>query len=384
MPTPDGSFSWPPRCSAPTPRNWKQGFVERLSAAKSNSSEAKDGGEIYLRQVKKQEVSLEAVAAHYAISSVFTTYPEETQLFGYSVQRLDAESMTTGRAHLVIGRAMVFSLITGELEPVSFAVLHFGDQNISAAVKRLPSSLSEAEAMLEREKHEELLTAVRAAVERADVPAVIRLFDRYFGESAYSLTSLFRDEQRRILNIILEPTLKEIESTFSAIYERHSSLLDFLSQARVPKPPELTLAAGYSINAGLRHALEEEPIDAGRIHLLLDRARDIQIALDGSQLGYIAGERMKKVMNALRSRRERMASLDQAVEMAEVVSTLPFEVRLWHAQNIWYEVLESHEHQTLSLSPNEAESWKARFKTLGRHLGIAVDELVLEDDGAST
>ena len=35
---------------------------------------------------------------------------------------------------------------------------------------------------------------MRAAVERADIPAVIRLFDRYFGESAYSLTSLFSDE----------------------------------------------------------------------------------------------------------------------------------------------------------------------------------------------
>ncbi len=359
-------------------------FIERLRAAKSNVADAKDGGEIYLRQVKKSKVGLEQLAAHYAISSVFTSYPEETRLFGYSVQRLDSESLNTGRAHLVIGRAMIFSLIIGELEPVSYGVLHFGDQNISAAVKRLPESLSEAEAMLEREKHEELLTAVRAAVERADIPAVVRLFDRYFGESAYSLTSLFSDEQRRILNIILEPTLKEIESTFSAIYERNSSLMQFLSQARVPKPPELTLAAGYSINAGLRHALEEHPIDAGRIHLLLDRARDIQIALDGSQLGYIAGERMKKVMTALHSRRERMTNLDQAIEMAEVVSTLPFEVRLWHAQNIWYEILESHQHQTLSLSPTEAESWEARFKILGRQLGIAVDELVLEDDGATT
>jgi alpha-amylase/alpha-mannosidase (GH57 family) len=358
-------------------------FVERLRAAKSNDPVQKDGGEIYLRQVKKQEVGLEEVAAHYAISSVFTTYPEETRLFGYSVQRLDSESMTTGRAQLEIGRAMVFSLITGELEPVAYAVLHFGDQNISAAVKRAAEGLSEAEAAEERERHEALLTGVRAAVERADIPAVVRLFDRYFGESAYSLTSLFNDEERRILKIILEPTLHEIESTLGAIYERHSSLLSFLSQARVPNPPELTLAAGYSINAGLRHALEEVPIDPARIHLLLDRARDIQIVLDGPQLGYIASQRMKKVMTALHSRRERMASLDQAVQMAEVVSALPFEVRLWHAQNIWYEIHESYLHRTLTLSPTEAESWEARFKTLGRSLGIAVDDLVLEDDGAS-
>ena len=236
---------------------------------------------------------------------------------------------------------MVFSLITGEAEPVSYAVLHFGDQNVSAAVKRSPDCLSEAEAIVEREKHQELLAAVRAATERADIPAIVRLFDRYFGESAYSLNSLFNDEERRVMKIILEPTLHEIQSTFSAIYERHSSLLQFLSQARVPKPPELTLAAGYSINAGLRRALEEHPIDVARIHQLLEEAREIQIALDAPQLGYLASQRMKKVMNALQSRRERMANLDQAVEMAEVVSALPFEVRLWHAQNIWYEILES-------------------------------------------
>ena len=226
-------------------------------------------------------------------------------------------------------------------------MLHFGDQNITAAVKRRRpdgDGVELAEGTQEREKHEALLAAVRAAVERADIPAVVRLFDRYFGESAYSLTSLFNDEERRILKIILEPTLHEVESTFSSIYERHSSLLQFLSQASCPSPPELTLAAGYSINAGLRHALEEQPIDAGRIHLLLGRAKDIQIALDGAQLGYIAGERMKKAMIALHSRRERLASLDQAVEVAEILSAFPFEVRLWHSQNIWYEILESHQN----------------------------------------
>jgi alpha-amylase/alpha-mannosidase (GH57 family) len=362
--------------------NLEAGYVELLRCAKSNVPDQKDGGEIYLRRVKKSEVGLEQVAAHYAISSVFTSYPEETRLFGYSVQRLDAELLTTGRAQLVIGRAMIRSLVTGELEPVSYAVLHFGDQNISAAVKRWTET-SGAEATLEREKHDELLGAVHAAVDRADIPAVVRLFDRHFGESIYSLTSLFNDEERRILKIILEPTLVEAENTFSAIYERHSSLLQFLSQAGLPKPPELTLAAGYSINSALRHALEEHPIDAVRIQFLLSRAKEIQIALDEAQLSYLANQRMKDAMSALCDRRELVTSLDQAVEMAEIVSSLPFEVRLWHAQNIWYEVLESLQRQTLALPAGDAASWEARFKTLGRRLGIAVDDLVVEDDEAS-
>src|SRR5271170_6376975 len=359
------------------------GFVERLRAAKSNVPSAVEGGEIYLRRVKTARVGLEEVAAHYAISSVFTSYPEETRLFGYSVRRLDAEVLSTGRRRLVVGRALVSSLITSASEAVTYTVLHFGDQNITAAVKRSPDDLSDAEAAREREEHVALLDAVRAAVSRADIPAVVRLFDRHFGETAYSITSLFNDEERRILKIILEPTLNEIETTFSAIYERHASLLQFLTQANLPKPAELTLAAGYSINAGLRHALEANPVDTDKIRLLLGQARDIQIALDEPLLGYAASQRIKKVMTALHNRRERLATLDQAVEMAEVLRTFPFEIQLWQAQNIWYEILEQSHQKTIELTPAAAASWQANFNTLGRHLGIAVDELVLEDDAAS-
>jgi alpha-amylase/alpha-mannosidase (GH57 family) len=370
----------------------EDGFVERLRAAKSNDPRAVDGGEIYLRQVKSQQVGLQQVAAHYAISSVFTSYPEEMRLFGYIVRRLDAEELSTGRGKLVFGRALISSMLTGELEPVTYAVLHFGDQNITAAIKGSGdpraagngTGLDVAEGVREREEYDALLAAIRAAVNRSDIPAIIRLFDRYFGESSYSITSLFNDEERRILKIILEPTLHEIETAFGSIFDRHASLLQFLSQARLPNPPELTLAAGFSINARLRHALEAHQIDSVHIHLLLGQARDFKIALDEPLLGYIAGQRIKKAMAALHSRRERLAALDQAMEVAEVLRAFPFEIRLWHAQNIWYEILESHHNQTLMLSPTEAASWEARFKTLGRDLGIAVDELVLEDDGAST
>jgi len=40
-----------------------------------------------------------------------------------------------GRGRLALGRAHVASAITGQQQSFSFAVLHFGDQNITAAVK---------------------------------------------------------------------------------------------------------------------------------------------------------------------------------------------------------------------------------------------------------
>jgi len=359
----------------------EDGFVQRLREAKSNDPQAVDGGEIYLRQAKTAKVGLEEVAAHYAISSVFTSYPEQTCLFGYTVQRLSLESLNPGRGRLLIGGALVSSTITGESEPVIYAVFHFGDQNITAAVKRIPEVSDPAERSREHQENEAFLTGIRAAVNRADVPAVIRLFDRYFGEVTYSINSLFNDEERRILKIILEPTLGEIETTFSTIYERHASLLEFLSTSGLPKPSALTIAAGYSLNSGIRRALEADPVDEATIRLLISKTKDIQISLDEENLGYIAAQRIKRAMVSLHRNPGDASHLDRAIVVARVLREFSFDIRLWQAQNIWYEILETARKKTFGMNATDFSNWLARLNSLGRHLGIAVDELVVEDEG---
>ena len=69
--------------------------------------------------------------------------------------------------------------------------------------------------------------AAKAAeqVQRALFPEVIRLLDKEYGRVDYSLTSLFTDEQRRIVQLILNSTLWDIENSLTTIYQDHASLL---------------------------------------------------------------------------------------------------------------------------------------------------------------
>src|SRR3974390_1167019 len=102
------------------------------------------GAQSYKKGVIAKDVQLEQVAAHYAISSVFSSFAEEIDLFCFQVRRISHEIATSGRGRLAVGRVHVASLITGAQQAFSFAVLHFGDQNITAAVK--PYNDSDAEA----------------------------------------------------------------------------------------------------------------------------------------------------------------------------------------------------------------------------------------------
>lgn len=351
-------------------------FVARLKEAKSNVAAAGDGARIFKDKIAPMEVGLEQVAAHYAISSVFSSFAEETELFCYRVRRVSYDIFTSGRGRLALGRAHVASTITGAERSVSFAVLHFGDQNITAAVKPYVES--------EAAEFDEFAAKVAEQVQRADFPDVIRLIDRYYGHVDYSLTSLFSDEQRRIVQLILNSTLWDIENSLTNIYEDHASLLHYLSQAGLPKPPALTLAAGFAINAGIRRALEGDPIDVATLRSFLQLAKSDQVPLESVTLSYIADQRMKRAMVELQLSAGSLEMLERALALARTLMEMPFDLNLWQAQNVWYEILRSSSYALTGLTDEERPKWQKGFAELGNCLTIDTKAITEQDQLVET
>ncbi|HWW99078.1 MAG TPA: DUF3536 domain-containing protein, partial [Edaphobacter sp.] len=152
------------------------GFLDILAKGKSNIPEIGDGAEVYRRYVNSMQIGLEQVGAHYAISSIFRNYPEHGELFCFDVHRESHEVFNSGRGRVAVGRALIYSRITEENEDICFAVLHLGDQNLSAAVKRYNS-----QDPAEVEAFHTFSTEIGTAIRRANLPEVIRLIDRFFG-----------------------------------------------------------------------------------------------------------------------------------------------------------------------------------------------------------
>jgi hypothetical protein len=347
-------------------------FLEILAKAKSNVPEVGDAAELYRRFVTQIRIGLEQVGAHYAISSVFRSYPEDGELFCFELHRDSHEAFTSGRGKVALGRAHIRSRITEETEEICFAVLHLGDQNLSAAVRRF-SSDSPADAAA----FATFSTDIGNAIRRANLPEVIRLIDRFFGTLAYSLTSLFADEQHRILRTILDRTLAEMEDSLRKIYEDHASLLRFLTESGMPAPPALAIAANFAINSSLRRAIAADNFDAAEIGALFARAAADQVVVDTQVLSFAAGERMKRAMVQLEAAagkdRAMKAALQTALGIAVGLRSLPFDVNLWQAQNIWNDLYRRSDKNYWS------PEWKLAFKKLGEALYISVEELVIDE-----
>ncbi len=339
-------------------------FLERLAAAVSNKPPRISGADIYRKAIATQRIGFDQVGARYAIVSLFEPQPEKTTQYCYEVRRKTGEVLTSARVRFAYGQAQICSRITLECADVDFAVLHLGDQNLFAAVRPTDPA--------RQSKFQNFSREIRQAFTHPNSPQATRLFRREFVTIGYSLSSLFRDDQRRILTILLDSTLGEMEATLRTIYTDHISLLHYLTLNGMPKPQALMLAAQFSQNADLRQALARDPFDAALVRQLMAQTGADQVALDTVKLAYAASHRMLQAMEQLEGRPERR-ELEAAIEILDVLNELPFEVDFWETQNRWYR-LSQQGPAARAVDPR----WSRQFRELGTKLNIEIDQLTVD------
>ena len=339
-------------------------FVERLALAKSNLPEHGDGRRVYEKFVRPAMVDWERLGAHYAISSLFESYPEQTKIYCFMAEREDYQILEAGMAKMAVGRVKLISEITRESSALGFGVIHMGDHNVNGGVQKYLSN-------------ESYLTLIHEAAEpltRADFAEVIRLMDRRFGESHYSVRSLFRDEQRKTLDLILSATLEEAETLYRQIYEHRAPMMRFLTALHIPLPKAFQSAAEIVLNGYLRRAFEQEEIDTERINGLLETAKVEGISLDNATLEFAFRKNIERMAErfAAEPTEAHLRLLDTA---AGLLRSLPFTVDLWKVQNVYYGMLKNvypKMRENKERGDESAQALIRGFEALGQKLAVKV------------
>jgi alpha-amylase/alpha-mannosidase (GH57 family) len=300
-------------------------FLERLAAAHSNLAEYGDGANIYRKYVKPSMVDLEKVGAHYSISSLFTPYSERADIFSYSVKRLDYHTGEAGKLRMAMGQARFTSKVTQESEVLTFWVVHFGDHNVAGGVQPVEETAG----------YQDLVEKINESFARVDIPEVVRLLDKRFGKT-YSLRSLFRDEQRRIVRSILSATVAEAEAAYLSLYEHHAALMRFITRLGTPMPREFTAAIEYAINSLLRRACSSDELDGERIQSLLREAQASNVSLDRTTLEFSLRRKIEVLSARFASDPSNLDKLEDLRGALRIVAMMPFPVNVWSAQNHIY------------------------------------------------
>ncbi len=338
-------------------------FVKILEKAPSNALE--NGARAYEMYVKPVKVDLLRVGAHYAVSSLFEEYPERTGIYCYTIHNDKYERMEAGKLKLAIGKSRVSSDITWDEEMISFAVLHLGDHNVNGGVRNFISDKA----------FDTMHDEVKDAFDKGDVPEIIRLMDKHFGTTNYSLCHLFRDEQRKVLNQILDSTLREIEVSYRQIYENTYPIKNILQSLRIPIPKPFHVTAEYIVNTDLKRVFEEEDLNVEKLESLINEANKWPLEIDAATIAYFASSWTNSFITRLSQQPEDIALLEKIDNVMKLLRQLPVELDIWNAQNIYFTI--GKNFYTIMKEKTEkgddfARRWVEVFRKLGYYLQVKV------------
>jgi hypothetical protein len=336
--------------------------MERLRGAESNLPERGDAYQIYEREVLPTRLDLRRVAAHYAVASLFDSFDDEARIYCYDVFRHDFEIEKAGRARIAVGTITVRSIVTLEEERFDFAVLHLGETELTGGVNGARP----------KEQYETIKRDLLVAMQPGGIPDIIRLLDTNFAETTLSIRALFRDEQRRIFNVLCNATLEEAESAFRQLHERYDPLMRFHTRLGIPIPKVLQMAAEFDLNVQLRKLLEDEDPPLAEIETRLREANDERVTLDETTLLALK-QAIERACDSFQERPDDLDRLETYESLVGLVRAAQLHVIMRYAQNSYYAMRETI-RPAIAEGGNGSEDsarWLKAFDSLGEQLAIS-------------
>ena len=338
-------------------------FVEALAAAPSNVLE--NGAEAYRRYAKEASLDLSRIAVHHAISSLFKEQQQRSALYCYTVDSLEYQRDQAGKFSLVTGKVRVESTLTWEADAFSYAVLHFGDHNVSGGVRRF-----EGEEPFKAMKEE-----IRTEFDRGHMTEVLQLMMKHFGVNNYSLWHLFRDEQRAVMNDVLKKGVDEVNTLLREVYDSNYAAMSFMHSLRHKIPDPLRSAATHVVREQVKGVLQEDDPPTEHLKQLIDLVNKWTFDLRSDDLTLSANACVNRQVARLAVASRDLALLERIQKLLVLLKELRLDLDIWQAQNVYFSVILTmypEEQNRVESGDEQAREWVRLVAEVGNLLQIKV------------
>ncbi len=349
-------------------QNWnlEPEFKDMLQNAPNTKRPYANGREVYEAFVEPARVDLHRVGAHFALSSVFEESSEERiDIYCYSAAIEDFEHAEAGVQVLTTCRTRIQSNITFEQYAVDSAVLYLGDHHLFAAVQ----------GRMADEQFKRIRQDLVKAFRKGDSNDVMRLMNTAFEGKNYSLTHLFKDQQREILNLLLESTWEEIESSFRHIYEHNYAIMHMIRNMNMPLPKALSAPSEFILNEDICAAIQADHMDLRRLRDLADEVERLSLSLDRERLSFEGSRKINSLASSWQETPEKLDLLSSMERGLEILRLLTPEMDLQHAQNVFFTIGKTkypEMKQKAATGDAKAAEWVEHFGHLAERLGLAI------------
>ena len=317
-----------------------QDLLADLEKAESNVADYGTGAGVYRKLVLPAAIGPEKVAASYAINALVKSFPVRHRRHAYQIGQVESHTRQVGDYRLIAGYLTLVSDFTGMKSGWGYAAVHLGGYNFAASVVRCDD-----EPVCQR-TNVQFFEAVKEAHSQSDF---IQALQQTVNTNIYGLGDLPPSDRRRVLKHLEEEVLEDLARSYEQIYAEHMGTISALLDAHMTVPPELRVAAEYTLSHRLQTSaakLAQSPDDttatelaqvselARRYSLRLERGPAVQTL----ELAVI--EQVGALVQApdMEARLERYTKLNRLLAATE---RLGLDIRPPRAQAMYLEFLRS-------------------------------------------
>jgi alpha-amylase/alpha-mannosidase (GH57 family) len=338
-------------------------YMERLRQAPSNVRKYQNGAKIYEKMIQPAIIDLLRVGSHYAVSTLFNG--KQKNIYSYQILEDKIERHEKGQLKIAVGQAVIKSNVTLEQDKISFAVLHLGDHNVNGGVRRYQ----------DEETYQKMAQEIKTAFNQTNVVDIIRLIDKYFKTNSYSLWYLFKDEQRKVIQKILQPTKEEVENNIKQLYAANYTVINFLKQLNIPVPQSLSIIAKEATNLELNGLFSQNLIDLEKMEKLIEEIQDWSIDIDKNTLEFNIERWVNDSIEKLHEQHDSIEYIQAITATLDKLDKIDITFYPWKAQNIYFQMKQELIpifQEKASQGDKNASIWLEEFKKLGVLLSVGV------------
>ncbi|GBF23246.1 glycoside hydrolase family 57, partial [Candidatus Gastranaerophilus sp. (ex Termes propinquus)] len=228
-----------------TEQDYEKKFLSILQKAKSNIPEYIDGKVIYKKFVKPAQVTIEQIVGHWAMTDAVGSDDETSEIYCYSVKRINCKRTKNGSSELITGRVEVTSNITLEKSDMTFVLLKYADSEYYCSVKPFESAA----------QFDEDRKVIAGMFLQAPLVEVSKAISATFSEKYFTLKDVLIDRRQAVLEKIVNSQLLKLAKSNEEFYAEMKTTVAHLMDLGMDVPDVFRLSAKYTLTKNTEELL---------------------------------------------------------------------------------------------------------------------------------
>ncbi|MEJ1241904.1 DUF3536 domain-containing protein [Chryseolinea sp. T2] len=339
--------------------NLEEEFLKRIEKAPSNVPSLSDGAEVYRKFVLPSRTNLQRVGMHFAVASIFEEDPESTPVFNYTTSNDYFVRKEAGELKMVLGVTNVKSNVTRSEKRFAFAAIYMGQHNIIGNI-----SLD-----MQNERFADVQAQLERAFDEARLADVLAMMQNSFGGEKYTIWQLFRDEKRKVFNLITYQSMRDMESSLRRIYNRDYPLVMALANSDTPIPSAYRTTFAYVLNEDLVRAFDSERMNVAQIERIMSDLVKWRLVLeDTGKLERLAGESIFREVKRIAVEGDNHKRIQRLNRVFPLLLKFNLNPNLYKSQNLYFEMASANRTHR-----GHSPEWIKHFIALGDHLRVKLE-----------